>query len=349
MIRPIRIKTALYGGVGFRQSLQTEYLQPDEYNAASISGLYFDDASGFCTVENIYDVQPKAQINSTEFNTILTNLQKSAILDVCNKVVEKEDSLLWESNLFPYQKIFKNKINTSNRFVGFEINPMNFKDTIGKVSFIELCFDTDITLPIYLYNSNSKTEIYKEEIDCKADESTILQLDWFIENTDLFKGGKYYLGYYESDLNGAQAYKKDYEDGNLMIENMLYQIYPISLTPTVDFIDIETKVYQSETFGINFGLSVYKDYTEKIVNSKELFWTAIQLMMCEKVLNMIKYTTRSSFKERLNKDFVDQINFDLYGNKNLGIEGIEGKLESELKSLKKALFFKPLIIKGTLR
>lgn len=348
MIRPARVKSAFFGGVGFRQSLQSEYLTVNETNAASSSGLYFNDISTFCNTENIQDTQSYEDINEDDFNTLLTQMQESAIDDVCKRVIEKEDALLWSGNLFPYQKIFKNTITPLDRFVGFELNTLNVKDTIAKISWVELCFDLDVTLNIYLFNSNSKTEIYKQEVACKGGESTIINVDWFIENTDIFKGGKYYLGYYESELNGAKAYMKDYEEGNVMVENMLYKIYPISLTPTSDFINIETKVYQTETFGLNFGLNVFKDYTEKFIMNKDMFWTSIQLMMGEKVLSMIKYSTRSNFNERLTKDMIDQINFDLYGNKTLGIDGIDGRLQSELKSLKKALFFKPFLIKGTL-
>jgi len=88
------------------------------------------------------------------------------------------------------------------------------------------------------------------------------------------------------------------------------------------------------------------DYTELILKNRNLFWTAIQLQMHEKVLNLIRYSTRSNITERINKEMVD---LELFGNKGLKISGVIDKLNDAISTITKCLFPKSRIMMTTLR
>jgi hypothetical protein len=353
MIRSDRIQSEFLGDLGFRQPFDDTYAIVDSNNLASASGLYYQDASDYVTIQNIIDCQSYSEIDSIDFNTYLKRLQNDAALKVCQKVINKESDLIQDINLYPFEKSFDNTIEKTNSFVGIKIEPNTFNNTrILKIKWIELCLDSAVTdLPIYLYNSNKpETYIKSTTITTVANESVILNIDdWFCADNESNKGGYYYLGYFESDLGSAKAVKKDYELSDNLITTKYYYIIPVALSYSGTKIDVTSYTEKSDSYGLNLGISIYNDYTELILSNKSLFWQAIQYQLAERVLNIIKTSIRSNISERLNKENIEEINFELYGNRDAGIVGLTGKLTQEIDNLKKMLFYKPPMRQSTLK
>lgn len=347
MIRSDKIKTAFTGLVGFRDSGLTGYNIVSTANKASSSGLYYNDASELVTIPNIKDSQENPAISDNDFNALLTNMQSTVALDSCMKVVEGQSDFISSTNLFPFEKSFNRTVDKKSKFVGFEIQPLA-NGIACAIPWVELSFDSVVTFNLYLYNSNlPKTAIQTKSVTTVAGESKIYTLDWIIADDATYKGGKFYLGYFEEDLGSASAYKKDYDFGNVSVRTPYFYVEPVSLDNTSTTLDIESQTYESDEFGLNIGLDVYTDYTELLIRNKALFARAIQYQMHEKVLLMIKYSTRTNSQERIGKE-VGMIDFELFGNAELRIDGVQAKLNKEILSLKKALFRQPKISRGTL-
>lgn len=339
----------MFGGVGFRNPTLSDYAIVDESNVGSTSGLYFNDASNFCTIQNIKDCQEDKDITDEEFNTYLTNLHKSAIDDVCRQVVAGKSDLVQSVNLYPYEKLFSSTLTPGDRFVALEIDLIRWPNIIAKIDFLELCFDGDITLNLFLYNSNLNDPIKTKECDCTGGQSTIIPLsDWFIADDTTYKGGKFYIGYFESDLGTVKPYAKEWEDSNEKVNTRYFTVSPVSFTLTNSEWDVSTREYDSDTFGMNIGVNIYNDYTELLIRNKELIFPAIQYAMVAKILDLIRTTGRSNKTQRFAKEMIEQVEFEIYGNKGLGIDGVNGKLNQTVENIRKALFFQPLIMTGTL-
>jgi hypothetical protein len=348
VIRIDKIQTELFGGVGFRNSDLTGYDIVDETNEGSSSGLYFQDGSELVTIKNIKDCQENPDITNEQFNNLLERMQKSVVLDVCNKVINGQSDFISSLNLFPSEKSFDATLEQRGKFVGFEIQPLN-SGMSCKIPWVELAFDEEVTFNIYLYNSNlPKTPIQTKEVTTTAGESKIISLDWVIADDLTYKGGKFYLGYFDNDLGIAKSYRKDHDAANIRVNTPYFYVEPVSMFNTGTIIDVESQVYESETYGLNIGLDVFSDYTEIILRNKSLFWNPIQLQMHERVLMMIKYSTRSNLTERIGKENIKMVDFELYGNKELGISGVQDKLNKAVGTLRKSLFYKPRISIGTL-
>lgn len=349
MIRSDRVKDKLFGGVGFRQPSQNDYSIVDEVNAASTSGLYFNDASNLVSIKNIKECQDDESITDDNFNTYLANLHKASIDDVCREVIAGQNDYLQSVNIYPYEKRFTTKLTTNNRFVGFEISHCNRVNIVSKISFIELVFDEDITLNVHLYNSNLKEPIKTIECECIGGQSNIFDLtDWFIQANETYKGGKFYVGYFESDLGTVKPYAKDWENSILKSCTNYYSVEPVWFNELGTGYDIDTRTYDSDTFGMNIGLDSYKDYTELIIRNRELFYPAIQYQLVVKVLNLIRTSNRSNGVQRIAAELVKEAEFELYGNKELGINGKVGMLTERINTIKKSLFPKNLIVSSTL-
>lgn len=351
MIRPDKIISGMSGSVGFRQPFNSEYAIVNSENQLSASELFYQDASDFVSVENIIDCQSYSNISETDFNILLTRLQNDAVLKVCQKITSNESDLIQDINLYPYEKTFNNTIEPLSRFVGFKIEPnyINSK-IINKIKWVELCLDSVVTFKLYLYNSNKpNTPIAEKEITTVANEAKIIQIDnWFIADDADYKSGYFYIGYFEDDLGSAKAIKKDYELSDYKVGTKYFYISPVTLTHTGSNIDVSSYTEESDTFGLNIGISVYNDYTELLISNKSLLYQAIQYQMGERILNLIRTSIRSNITERLNQEHINDISFDLYGNREAGIEGVTGKLKREINNIKNALFWKPAIRRNTM-
>lgn len=345
MIRTDKIQTALFGGVGFRQPTLTGYNIVDATNLASTSGLYFGDSSDLVTVKNIKDSQEDSAISNENFNIFLANMQKYVILDVCNKVIAGQSDFIDSLNIYPYQKTFTHTIEPNNFFVGFEIESKSISKIVCSIPYVELSFDSAKTFNIYLYNSNKpNTPIQTQEVTTIAGESVIVNLNWIIADDSSYKGGTFYLGYFEDDLDGAKAYKRDYEESILSISSPYYDIEPCYISHSELTIDTRSELYAVDTFGLNIGIDVYTDFTELLIRNKHLLFPAIQLQMHERVLNLIKYSSRTSGDVRIAKENID---FELFGNSKLNIDGIVSKLNRVIDQIKKAMFYVPKISRVT--
>jgi hypothetical protein len=353
MIRIDKIQagtTGLFGWVGFRNSTLTGYDIVDATNQGTNPVLYFQDGSKLVSIKNIKDSQENPNITTEQFNTLLGNMQKSVILDVCNEVIKEQPDFVNSNNLYPFEKSFENTIGKTGKFVGFEITPNRIGNVICKIPWVETSFDGVVTFNLYLYNSNlPTTPIQTKAITTVAGASKITILDWIVADDATYKGGVFYLGYFDDDLTvddvEVSAYKKDYEISNVKVSTPYYSIQPISLSSTDDAISIVDRVYESDTFGLNIGINLHEDYTEMILRNRSLFYNAIQLQMHKEVLGLIKYSTRININESISKDVVD---FELYGNSTLKISGVLEKLNDSISTIRKSLFRQPRMSKATL-
>jgi len=345
MIRSDKIISAFNGGVGWRQPTLTDMPVIDADNLASSSGLRFEDGNFLVTIKNIYDCREDKDIEDSEFNAFLTNMQNAAILDTIEKVADKQSHFIQANNLYPYEKSFKTTLAPSGRAVGFEIEPCLKNGYILEIPWVELSFDLEKTFKVYLFNSNiPKSAIAEKEVTTTAGESKITDLNWHISDDTTYKGGKFYLVYFEDDLDGAKAYKRDYELSSYQLSTYYYYINPVSITHTSEELDVTTVTNESDTGGVNFGINVYNDYTEVFIRNKSLFWTAIKHQMTEKVLNLIITSSRIN-----NTEMMGQARWNLYGNEKYSVEGVSTKISRAIDDIRKMLFYQPRISRGTLR
>jgi len=349
MIRIDKIQastTGLFGGVGFRNPDITNYNIVDATNVLSSSGLYFKDASELVSIKNIKDCQENPNITAVQFNTLLGNMQKAVILDVCNKVLKDKADFISSNNLYPFEKSFINLIGKEGKFVGHKITP-SAGNVVCKIPWVETSFNGVATFNLYLYNSNLPSlPILTKPITTTANSSKITVLDWIIADDTTYKGGVFYVGYFDDDLGSVSACKKDFNLSSLRVNTPYYNIEPTSLDCTGTTISVVNETYASDTFGLNFGIEIYNDYTELILKNRNLFWNAIQLQMHEKVLNLIRYSTRSNITERISKEMVD---LELFGNKDLKISGVIDKLNDSILTLRNSLFRQPRISRITMK
>lgn len=346
MIRIDKIKLGLFGRVGFRQPDIAEYAIVSAANIASASGLTFQDASNIVSVPNIVQTQDNPNINTAGINTLLERYQHSSILEVCNKVFNGKPDFVNTVNPYPYAKSFRNTMDKGNKFVGIRYTP-TAKDMAFIISFAELAFNGTESFNLYVFNSNLSDPIKTIPVTTIAGQSKVTITDILIANETTYKGGCFYVGYFEEDVVG-EAYLREHLSSSIPIKSQYIMIDPVSVVHNNRVLDIITESLHSDTFGLNFGIEVYHDYTELILKNKAMFDRAIQYQCVIKMIDAIKNSTRSNLTERLTKEITDEANLALFGSNEAKIKGATQLLDEEISHIRKMLFPSYRITKGTL-
>lgn len=352
MINKNEIRTDLFGVVGFRQPYDPNHDILEAALIANTSGCVFEQFSSYVTAENIKETQAYAAITDEDFNSWLTDAEKDSIAKGLNQCFSGDDilenALLYDNSP---RKSSNELINNNGDFVGYEITVSKRKDIAVFVNKLIAEFSGTGDVKILLFNDNLNTPIETKIITIASKSATESVVDWMLPYANSVQGGKYYIGYLTDSLP-VQAYNRQFDDSNVAHCYNALNIQPIKITGwnaeiMFDISDIE---YVSETFGLNFDISSYEDYTSIAINNKGLFVDVIGYQFAADMLGMMLTSTRKNGVERLQKG---NLLLELQGNftnEELPIViGINAKLEKAIKSVKEQLTDQPLLETFTVR
>jgi hypothetical protein len=341
MIREATV-SALDGLVGFRQPIDPSMPTLNAANLKADSGLVFQDASGFVTIENIVETYNYPTSDETQLNTVISDLRASATRDILNTIFNDKSVGLESNTLFPYEEDFKSEQVLTDDLYFIELVPTKNKRLAISIDAIYVSFNEAATFKIYLYNSQSIAPIDEIEVTTVAYEAVKVPVNWVLDDL-----GTYRIGYKKSEVSTALPLERDYE---------LSSIYIGSCFSSIDFksanflvngrLDLDNENGLEDGYGLNFDYSVYTDWHAQIVKNKYRFSRAIQLQMALTLADRVFSSTRSNIKQRLSKDALQQIAY-LVGNEESGT-GLKGQFRNELTSIKSFFFPKMTLKERTL-
>lgn len=359
MINNKLIQDNLLGLVGFRTSYDPNTPNLNTVNTESESGLYFNNISNFVSVKNIYDTQEYADISENDFNSYLTNEINEVILSLVKSVIMEQSHTYESCAMFPYEQDFSSVNSPGTGFVGVKIKPNTNKSVMLKIGSIAASFNAASTFYIYVFSSELRDRanyLYRQQVTTSANKAVKYNVNWDLSlsneslrttSTNNYNnlGGAYYIGYYEDDLSGASAYKRDFEASPVFKQP--YNTWMEFGRYLLDGEKINPKNYDglSDPYGLNLEYLVTTDFTSQIIQNKHLFARGIQLQMAERVINNILTTSRQNDHTRINKEFLISANYTLNDPKI----GIRKQLEDEINTLKQSLFPSQAIRTSTLR
>lgn len=343
MLNISEIRTNLFGVVGLRQPYNPEYKILTAANIESSSGMYFDQFSSYVTVENIKETQSYADIIDADFNTWLTDKIKDSISRGINQCFNESDlienRLLFDNSI---RKVSSDLITNDGDFVGYEIEVCKQKDIKGIINKIITEFSGSGNVKILLFNDNLDAALQTETITINATNVQTV-VDWDLVYANSVAGGKFYVGYLTSGLS-PEAYNRNFNSANRQNSFNMMGIQPIkvsgwNLETLFDINDVE---YVSETFGLNFDISSYRDWTSIAVNDKNKFKDVIGYQFAADIIGMMYASTRTNGIERLQKG---NLLIELQGgfvNDELPIViGVQTKLKKAIEEVKKTLVNPP--------
>lgn len=346
MFQISKINSNIVGLIGWRQPINPTYAIIDATNLATSSGAYFQDFSALVTIENIKECQNYVSISDAQFNTLLGNMTKSAMNKVLDKVFQSHD-FLENKILYPFESSWNYDLENDTSFVGFELDQPTRRELIHVVNKVILSFDSVDTVKLLVFHSSKQEPIFTKEITTEANSDVEEVVDWNL--TKEYNGGKFYIGYLRSGLT-AKAKNRDWDKANVRSCFNTLRIQPISVSgwDSETLFDVEDIDYESDTYGLNFDITAWKDYTNTIIQNKRKFVNALGLQVAVDVADLILKSTNSDRVQRISDTKVMLELEGVINNDVPRVVGLRGKLQSEIKKLRSNFIDLPIIQKGTL-
>lgn len=219
-------------------------------------------------------------------------------------------NLLERNTLFRSAASSRQKDINYSKFVGFEFVPLRTAGTLMKITEFSLQFDQDCEVTVYLFHSNKSTPIYAETISYTSSGGA----QWESVDWDLTGDGSWIIGYDQAEnadvqsINGVPDYTHVTGGGHWLPIGKFFNAAACQAEPYAtagipemeignDFIVGGSKAFGSEDLtydwetnhGMNFKFSVQCDYTELILEQKNLFKQVIGLNVAIKLLEEMMF------------------------------------------------------------
>lgn len=334
-----KIKDGLYGLVGLRQPTNSTYAILNSLNTTSRSGYYSSDNS-FCKVEFIVDGIDDLSATNAQINSLIKEMQKTAIVEVCNAVFSDADYI--DRNL-----LFKNAFNPLNTetlpsgFVGYRIIICDKKNIAFEIPRVFLNFKNTGTLTLCLFHSSTVAPLFTKSVTITS-INQVADLGWVVDNSGSNYKGEYYFGYVVDQMTGTlEPFKRDYRDSIIKSEFTDLEIENIYVPGVITNVlwDLSTNQFSVvDSFGLNPDITVFQDFTDLILRNEKLFAKAVDLSFQIKIINSYIASIRSNANQRISKELIDQAILELNGvitsNSIVNKVGLIPGLRNEIFNLK---------------
>jgi hypothetical protein len=350
MFNTSRVLTSLFKRVGWRQPTQTDMFTLDSDNLASTSGLYFDGVHPAVTVKNIKETMEDENADVTVFNTYLKNLQKDAIIKALNSIFNRNGAIETVQITDRLDNVTNTDeaIDNAGNFVGWRIDIPKSPEFAVRISSIALYFNEAKAFKLYLFSDTSNVKLWEKSVTTVANQLTVIDINdlvmTYLDSNN--RNGRYYLGYFQSDLGTAKAID---ERNSWINTGLLFYAQPFEAA-AMSNTNFERNVrLTSKRYGLNPVISSHYDYTANIIHNAQLFDELIRLQVAADVIELSIHSTRSNGTERINKD--EQANGRLYNDLNLAqatdefpySTGLKTRIQKEQAFISKEFFSNPKI------
>lgn len=289
---------ALLGRMGWRPSTVANQPVLNGLNTTSRSGRYFNDFHALLTINNIKAILEDKNATDAVMNAELESWQCSSIMRGLTAVFGAPE-YLEQVVLFERLGRLDTPIPNEGLFVGYEINVAKSFDKAVQIHGATMLFDSDCSVPLYLFKDGKKTPIWSQTVDVVAGEATAVTFDDLVLNyvSPNTKGGRFYFGYFQDDLGQAQAIREQIDCWNKTLCFCATPMYSKKIVGALDF-DRDSHSLPNIPYGMNLEISSFSDWTPKVMQMAPLFDELVGLYMAYVVLERIIYTTRSNGTER---------------------------------------------------
>lgn len=338
MIKTTKIADSLFGIVGFRQPNNPKYTIIDDDNQGSTSGYFITDCP-YAKVEFIKDNQDYLDLSDAEFNVNLKNMQKASISSVCNQVFSDFDFI--DRNL-----LFKNASNKAVTeelpigFVGYKIEVSDDKNMAFCINRILADFAGTGFIKLLMWNTAKRTAIFEKEVEITTDHQEIV-LNWELDNSDSTYKGDFYIGYI-ADILDVEPFKRQFNNANVMtkFKNLCIEKVFVPDHVTENLFDLTMVHGLSQDIGLNLDITVYEDFTDLVINNRNLFAKAVNTHMIIQCMQLYVATIRSNRNQMFSETLYEKVIAELEGTSPesvIRVKGMKPQLIGEITSIRKEI------------
>jgi len=341
------IKACFEGLVGWRTTASECVPAIDTYNTTSNSGIYFDGDGG-PSQKALYACMSKDYASdATGWNLFLKNLYEDSVQGLVRKYLALQSKRLNGKGILSNQQLgyrpeaTRNTVPKLNRFVGIEFHPWDGKNYCTELLYLGLWFNKTQTVKMYLYSSARLQPI--SQFDLEYTDAGSLQLftlvnqiiydNRFLTSELGTEGEKYYLGYYEDELDvDTLAIDTLTQCGGCSgSESKKYaeyiRVHPFSVANGKWYVDRTVPDEQdftptTQSFGLTASINVTCDLSNIFCDNKSLFAASLQKYLQIQAYWKIYNTLELGPEAELSKE-----------DARLNAERLDLDLDSELKKI----------------
>lgn len=331
--------------------------------ATSEVDLWFNDAHPLLTMDDLYSIAPnfdqlhkdeldevvKKDLINASFTAWLRQKTEASILKCLGEWYREKSELGTSKNLIERNRLFESTGNLTDTIekedlvVGLEISPTKSKSMVLDIKRIGVQCEQNETFLIYLFQTGSKTPLFSESIEYTGNGS----VQWFdtkdfTNNWRLKADGVYYLAYDQSALlgsaiNGAKNYGKGQSGFTTFPKGKYYKVsaFNVDIINIGQLWDLNDTQYNNDTnYGLNLEVSVTCDYSQFIIEQKELFTGLILYHVALDFLNEMYYNANARINRNAANVSKPQLLFDINGDSQGKDDfSIFGKYKKALKAI----------------
>lgn len=178
--------------------------------------------------------------------------------------------------------------------VGFEFTPHTSRHTVAVIEKIGVSLSENQSLTVKLFASNSPTALQTQVIAYTGAGGE----QWQEVNWELPAGPSYYVVYNQDTLtgqsiNGTRSYNVGESGETVMpfeVRGLVLSAFRAQADDVAALWDVNENLYTVSTnYGLNFRFNVRCDYTDFLLEQKDLFKTVIAKGVCMRLLREIAY------------------------------------------------------------
>lgn len=329
-----RVMSAMFGRLGFKQPTEAGFNIVDSVNTTSRSGRYFDQFHALVTAKNIRETASDPSLTANQFNTYLSDLQRSSIIRALNRVFNKAESIE-DVILFDRYGLEDKEVTNTSKFVGFRFKVASSV----QINRLRLLFNESVSFTLYLFHDGNKSPIWSGSVSAVANEITYIELPELVMTQT--RGGNYYLGYFQDEIGTAKAISEEVDCWTIP---HCFRYGPVESQRIPGEWNFDRKIISdtSYTYGLNVELTSFKDRTENIIRNAKLFDELIGLQMAYMVIESIIHSTRSNGTERMLREGIDKtaLYMDLKGTMPVSDApttlGLDKRIAKEIEQIQKS-------------
>lgn len=313
---------------------------------SSDSGKYIQDLHPSLRLDIIEAVKPD-NISLTDF-MVLT--RDSAIQTLADLIMERKELYKYGQTLIDTTTLIggngykRDVVVGSSKIVGLHLNipkALGLKAIIHRVA---IQTNANQNMSLYLYNIDTY-EVTEIPYVVSASSPIFKWVDIDLELT----GGRYYLGYYQDDLNGQAITNNSYnfisgpcstcdkslshkwQALNTYMKTSPFYINNSDAPAPGDMIDDDNVIIDnSNNYGMNFDVSFQCDVSEFLIRNKLICSRALGLIWTKELLDRIRYSTEvNAVEERMVGNIIE----DVKGDRETTSRGLEREIERAIDGI----------------
>ena len=318
-------KTSIAALVGWKE--HWDALEIPAFTNTALSetetGEFYQQEGGPIRLDYIKQMLPQ----NRPLESYLEEVEQDAVTSLLDAVIEQK-KLNSIGKDVANNMVIRNSIGyngthiNQGRFVGVQFalkEDVSLRAVINRFGLYTTAPQTDLTLYLYHEHSSSPIATYTFNSTTGKDMTWSAEVNINLDySTDTLAGGVWFFGYYQDDLNGnARKYNKlnwetgfcascdggrsqrNYQSLAKYIDMRSFYVPSAALDAGRDLFDTNNVFYEAtETYGLNFNLSVRCNYTQFWIDNRKVFKTALKKQVAVRVMQDMLYSSQINYIEQ---------------------------------------------------